>query len=269
MPKTLPVSASAAALLLICVCWSQAAVTLVSSFESPADLAKWSVSDGTAELSDQHATEGAKSLHVQWPRGRGNLLSLGALPEDWSPYELLKLDAYNPGAPCHMTLRTDDADGATISSWYHYVRTGKTTLEFSVAALSEKIDPRRIKMAHLRVDPPVDHPVEVYFDNLRFTVGEGREVYQPPAQPSAGPIPERPNLVPNPDFELGLQHWGSWGQWDGGDYTFGTAGGEDAHSGQFSAAVFCNRPGRGGIFSEPLPLPATGAYRLTFWAKAS
>ena len=25
-----------------------------------------------------------------------------------------------------------------------------------------------------------------------------------------------PNLLTNGDFELGLQGWGSWGQWDGG-----------------------------------------------------
>jgi hypothetical protein len=268
MPRAI-LAMACVAMLLLCGCLSHAAVTLVSSFETPADLAQWDVSDGTAELSAQHATAGQMALHLTWPQGRGILLSKGALPEDWSRYELLKLDAYNPGAPFHMTLRTDDADGATISSWYHYLRTGKTTLEFSVAALGEKVDLKRLKMVHLRIDSPVDHPVEVYFDNLRFTVGEPREVYQPESRPAARPVPERPNLVSNGDFELGLQNWGSWGSWDGGDYSFGTADGDNAYSGQFSAAVFCNRKGRGGIFSRPRALPATGTYTLSFWAKAS
>jgi hypothetical protein len=269
MRRALRVATPLAALLLLYQCASHAAITLVSSFETPADLARWSVSDGTAELADQHASAGRMSLHVRLPQGRGILLNQGALPEDWSRYEFLKLDAYNPGAPFHMTLRTDDADGATISSWYHYLRTGRTTLEFPLAALAEKVDLKRIKMAHVRIDPPVEHAVDVYLDNLRFTLGEPREVYHPETRPSARPVPQRPNLVTNPDFELGLQDWGSWGSWDGGDYTFGTADDNNAHSGQYSAAVFCNRKGRGGIFTPPIAFPATGQYTLTFWTKGS
>jgi hypothetical protein len=255
--------------LLLCADPGAAAVTVVSSFETPSDLNNWSVSDGTAALSDQHATEGRMSLHITWPTGRGVLLNRGALPADWSKYEFLKVDVYNPGAPVHVTLRTDDADGATISSWYHYLRTGKSTVEFPLRALRERIDISRITMAHLRIDPPVEHEVELYLDNLRFTVGEPREVYQPEAKAEVRPIPVRPNMIPNPDFELGLQGWGSWGNWDGGSYTFGTADGENAYSGRYSAAIFCNRKGRGGIMTAPILMPVTGKYALTFWAKAS
>lgn len=255
--------------LFPCACPCHAAVSLVSSFESPADLNRWSISDGTGELTSQHATEGHLSLHITWPLGRGVLLNRGALPADWSKYEFLKLDVYNPGAPAHMTLRTDDADGATVSSWYHYVRMGKSTLEFPLGALKEKIDLTRLQMVHLRIDPPVDHGVELYLDNLRFTVGEPREVYQPEAKAQVRPIPLRPNMIANPDFELGLQGWGSWGSWDGGSYTFGTADGENAYSGQYAAAIFCSRKGRGGIMTAPIPMPATGKCTLTFWTRAS
>jgi hypothetical protein len=255
--------------LMLCPVPGDAAVTPVCSFETPADLGMWAVTEGSCELSDQHATEGRMALHITWPSGRGMIVNRGALPSDWSKYEFLKVDVYNPGAPVHVTLRTDDANGATISSWYHYLRTGKTTLEFSLAALREKIDPGRIQMAHIRVDPPVERGIELYVDNVRFTVGEPRAVYKPESKAEVRAVPQRANMITNADFELGLQDWGSWGSWDGGSYTFGTADGENAHSGRYAAAIFCSRKGRGGIMTSPLPMPATGRYTLSFWTKAS
>jgi len=241
----------------------------VTSFETQGDLQAWEI-QGQSALSDEWASDGKQSLKLTFDQGKGLLLNRSALPGDWSQYELLKVDVYNTGPQFSVTLRTDDADGATISSWYHPVRSGASTLDFHVRGLAEKIDVSRIQMAHLRIDPPVERPLEWFVDNLRFTVGEPTEEAKVEVPPEVAPISERPgNLLANADFELGFQHWGSWGMWDGGQYEFGTASGENAHSGRYSAAVICNKLGRGGIFCAPITIPADGSYTYSFWVKAS
>lgn len=243
-----------------------AETALLASFETDAELANWEIA-GDAELSAEHATEGRRSLLIHWPQGRG-LITKG-FPADWSAWELLKVDCFNPGPPFSLTLRTDDEGGATISSWYHYVRTGASTLEFVVKGLAERINVAKIRMAHIRVDPVRGRPLRLYFDKFRFTRDEPPEVYQPPTAEEK-PIPRcEGNLLAHGDFENGLQGWDSWGEWDGGLYEFATGAGDNAHSGAASAAVICNKLGRGGIFSNPITLPATDTYTLSFWVRGS
>ncbi len=258
-------------LALACALWTlftpaSAQMPMVASFEAPAEVGNWLIS-GDCELSSEHATQGASSLQIRWPQGRG--LIAGGLPQDWSGWETLRVDFYNPGPPFRFTLRADDETGATASSWYHHVRTGAGTLEFYVRGLAEKIDVSRIKTAHIRIDPPLSRPVTVFFDNIRFARDESPVVYDPPAGDYKPIVQEGANLIENADFENGLQAWGTWGEWDGGVYEFGTGIGDNAHSGAASAAVICTKLGRGGIFSMPVRLPASGEYKLSFWVKGS
>lgn len=239
---------------------------LLESFEGADAPSRWEVA-GEVQLSALHATDGRQSLFVRWPQGRG-LLS-GGFPKDWSGWEVLKVSCHNPGPPLTVTLRADDETGATASSWYHYLRTGNTVLEFSVPGLAESINLSRIRSAHIRVDPPRERPLELYFDEIRFCRDEPPEVYDPPDTEQT-PIPDAAgSLIINGDFETGLTGWRTWGEWDGGRYEFGSGAGEDAHSGAASAAVICTRVGRGGLFTGPITIPATATWRLSFRVKAT
>ncbi len=104
-------------------------------------------------------------------------------------------------------------------------------------------------------------PGTVFFDEVRLVPG-GENAPAIAAEAVPG------NRVKNPGFELGLHAWGSWGEWDDGLYEFGTGTGENAHTGQTSAAVICNRQGRGGIFTDPMKLGAD-VYTLRFVARAT
>ncbi len=70
----------------------------------------------------------------------------------------------------------------------------------------------------------------------------------------------------NGDFEVGLTGWNSWGEWDDGKYFFGSDFGDNACSGSASLKIICEKRGRGGVFTEPMYMPA-GNYELRFWAK--
>ncbi len=261
-----PMASLAAGVMLVTAAAASAETLAISSFETEAELARWEIA-GERELSGEHATDGQHALRIRWPQGRG-LITRG-FPADWSPWEVLKLDCFNPGPPFSVTLRTDDATGATVSSWYHSVRSGKSTLEFVIPGLAERIDVARIRMAHLRVDPARQRPVEVYFDNLRFTRGEPAEVYQPPAVAARPLLRHQVNLLANPDFEVGLQGWQAQPQAGPGSYEYGTGTGENCHSGAASAAIICNRIGRGGLSSAAVRLPAAGPYSLSFWVRGT
>ncbi|MFQ6097036.1 MAG: carbohydrate binding domain-containing protein, partial [Armatimonadota bacterium] len=242
---------------------------LVSSFETQADLAKWRV-EGEAELTTEHATEGKRALHLTFSSGSGRMYAEGALPADWSAWGLLKVDAFNPGPQFSVTVRVDDTDGKPMSQWYMPLRTGLSTQDVLIRCLAEGVNVKSIARVEIRVAPRLQRPVEFYLDNLRFTKAEQMTTYEPPRLPEARPpLAAEESLVANPDFEFGLQDWGSWGQWDGGRYVFGSGTGEDAYSGKRSAAVICNKVGRGGIWSAAIAVPQEAEYKLTFWAKGS
>ncbi|MCD6350884.1 MAG: carbohydrate binding domain-containing protein [Armatimonadetes bacterium] len=244
-------------------------VKLIGDFESQADLATWRAGNGARpDLVADHATRGQKALHLSFPEGHGLIRLQG--PLDWSGWELLKIDVFNPGDPFTMTFRADDASGQTISSWYHLVRTGASTLDISVRGLAEGIDLGQIAWVHLRVDPARPKPCEVYVDNWRLTKGMGLEIWRPQVPPEQRPVKKDPtNLLDNGDFELGLQGWGSWGLWDGGEYRFGSGTGQKAYSGRHSAAIYCVKQGRGGIFTSPFTVPAAATYTLRVMAKGA
>lgn len=244
-------------------------VSLVASFEARAEMTRWSVGAGAqADLVHEHVTHGRSALRLRFPNGRGVLRLNG--PLNWKGWELLKIDLYNPGDPFTMTFRADDQKGGTISSWYHLIRTGKSTIDVHVRGLAEGIDTSRIAWCHIRVDPVRPKSCEVYMDNWRLTRGIGTETWQPQIPPQQRP-PENDstNLLPNGEFELGLHGWGSWGLWDGGEYRFGSGTGKNAYSGAHSAAIYCVRKGRGGIFSSSFSVPAQATYTLRVWAKGS
>ncbi len=256
-------------LLAFSTCLAAGTTKLVCSFETDGDLSAWRSEAGAQlSLSDEHVTDGKRSLHVVFPEGRG-VIRLGG-PLDWRGWELLKIDMYNPGDPFTMTFRADDQDGNTISSWYHLIRHGSSTIDVHIRGLAERIDVSRIAWCHIRVAPTRPRPCEIYMDNWRVTRGVPTETWKPEVPPERAPVPDDPtNLITNPDFELGLQGWGSWGLWDGGQYRFGNGSGDNAYSGRHSLAIYCVKKGRGGVFTRPFSVPAAARYTLSVWAKGN
>ena len=63
-----------------------------------------------------------------------------------------------------------------------------------------------------------------------------------------------------------FQGWAFGGRWEGGDYAVAVS--DDAHSGQRSCQITCNRKGRGGIASSPFALRPGTVIRISFWMKA-
>ena len=254
------------------------------SFER-GDSGGWTGSGGaSASVVREHATDGTGALKVTFPKAQSSFGRRqgpgGAL--DLSGWDKLKIDASNTGDPVVVTLRARDGSGRTYQCWYQRIGRGRSTLEYALRGLASKVpekgkvtglDLSNITAIDIRVDQnKLPTPACVYFDNVRLSRGtepprsskEGR-----PKRRAAGrPVVDIPgNILQNPDFEMGLQGWGSWGQWDGGQYSFGTGRGEFAHTGAASAEIACEKVGRGGIFSPPLKPPAT--CKLTFWARGA
>ena len=265
-----------AVVVLVAASAGAAGKTLVSSFEKPAEAQR--VAGLEAEQVVGIASQGKASLRVTFTPEQKSLDLSGLLPADWRGYDYLRIDLYNPGPPLIFTLRVDDAlydpedpeEKHTISSWYHRARTGWSTLEFAVPGFAEGADLSQIKQVWLRCESPLRQPATVFIDNVRFVRGGGPLAYRPPKRRPRWAAHEVPgNLIPNGNFELGLQGWGSWGRWDGGRYRFGSGFGKDAYEGESSAAIISDVPGRGGIFTEVLRQVRPGLHRLSFAVKAT
>jgi hypothetical protein len=264
-------------LVLLATAVSAAETTLVTSFEQPADAERVG---GVSQkgLVSGVATQGRSCLGVTFTPQETSLDLSRLLPSDWRRYTYLRIDVYNPGRPCVFTLRVDDAlydpkdpaEKHTISSWYHRARPEWSTLEFVVPGFAEDTDLSQIKGVWLRYESQLEEPQAIGIDNVRFVRGGGITVYDPPKRPVRRPAIAVPgNLIPNGNFELGLQGWGAWGRWDNGRYEFSCGLDGNAFQGESSAAIICDVPGRGGVYTDLLGDVRPGLYRLTYAVKAT
>jgi hypothetical protein len=69
------------------------ATLVLDDFESEDSLTRWS---GPVSISKEQASHGHGSLKIDLDRGGANSLTSERLPADWSGYELLLFDIYNP-----------------------------------------------------------------------------------------------------------------------------------------------------------------------------
>lgn len=264
------------AALAASVAWADE-VTLVSSFEQPEEVERLAGVSGIEQVVGL-TSHGLASAAVTFTSDEKSLDLSALLPTDWRGYDRLRIDVLNPGRACLFTLRVDDAlydpqdpaERHTISSWYHRARTGSSTLEFILPGFAEDADLSQVKSVLLRYESPLTRPHSVAIDNLRFVRGRGLMVHEPPELPVTRPVTEvADNFIPNGNFELGLQNWGSWGRWEGGRYRFDCGFGVNAYEGESSAAVICDVPGRGGIYTGVLQDVRPGLYRLSYSVKPS
>ncbi|KPJ51831.1 MAG: hypothetical protein AMS16_07330, partial [Planctomycetes bacterium DG_58] len=77
--------------------WS--AEQVVTSFETQDDLKQWSISSGGTKLVTEHVTHGKRALECIFdPKGRWSAVGLAwnRPMKDWSPWDVLVIDVYNP-----------------------------------------------------------------------------------------------------------------------------------------------------------------------------
>ncbi|MCK4298365.1 MAG: hypothetical protein KAX80_02465, partial [Planctomycetes bacterium] len=217
----------------------------------------------------EHATDGERSLWATFSRAGAVLWSTtGALAEDWSGYEKLKMDVYLDGSPLILNLQVVDEDGVRYTVPYYYLRSGANTVEVDLAGATRVVDLGHIASLSLRASRSPEGRNKIYLDNVRLTRGAPDTI--PAELATMAEIPSIiGNLVSNPGFEYGLEGWQFWGRFDGGEYQATTASRGEAHTGANCAAIRSVgvSPGRGGLATDRIWVPRGGRYRATVFVK--
>lgn len=238
------------------------AAGVVASFEATAEVQP---DQGTARIrqSTEHATHGKYSLEVSLD-GSESGLGLGA-PTTWdfTGASKLLLDIYRDGLPIGLNCRFFDANDKPYVVWYYRLEPGSNLVEIDLTGLAQFIDPARVKRMYFYVD---EGSGRIFIDNVRLSsqpVDLEATLKRPESHPKR--VPNGNGLL-NGDFEVGLAGWGSWGEWDDGKYLFSSGVGAEACSGSASLKIICEKPGRGGVFTDPMFMPE-GTYQFRFWAR--
>jgi len=141
---------------------------------------KWWLDDRCKpEISCLHVTKGRHSLKVffsgseedTWP---GLRIYFTETNRDWSKYEFLKMDVYNPeDKPIRLSLRID---GPSLENpekmarvWLNFILKPNTmnNLEIPVSSLADRIDVSKVDFLMIYLDKPrVGHTL--FFDNIRL-----------------------------------------------------------------------------------------------------
>ncbi|MHC4738215.1 MAG: carbohydrate binding domain-containing protein [Planctomycetota bacterium] len=237
---------------------------LISSIEDTAEMNKWS-SNGTRSLSTEHVTDGTYSMYIENFSGSPQFSYSGS-QLDISSYRKIKFDIFVENAPMTVKAQFRDIYSNLYTAWYYLYNEGFSVVEYSIAGMATLIDTSRFVSMSIITESGGSGSV-VYVDNLRAMKGTDDDSWLANQDPGKPLIVVPGNVVENGDFELGYQGWGSWGQWDGGQYIFGSGSGDNVKSGIASASIICIVEGRGGIYREVSLEP--GDYELRFWVKAS
>jgi hypothetical protein len=236
---------------------------ILASFESSAEIQP---DQGSAQVrvSTEHATQGKQSLEVTL-EGEESGFGIEARPKtfDLSKAKKLLLDIYREGMPISLIFRLYDNDAKPYSVWYYRLQPGPNTVELDIAGMAAFLNTQQVKRIYAYAEQGTG---KLYVDHLRLAaepIDLTNTIKKPVAHPKLVPAG---NGLLNGDFEVGLTGWNSWGEWDDGRYFFSSDFGDNACSGSASLKIICEKRGRGGVFTEPMYMPA-GVYELRFWAK--
>lgn len=117
-------------------------VLILDDFEQEESLAAWEGAQGKFKRIDRHATEGVFSLEVPCPQGQqADLISqYNSKGEDWSGYDFLKADIYNPSDhSIKLVLIIKDAKGNAYANRFdaeYKILPGRNTLAVNLNKLS-------------------------------------------------------------------------------------------------------------------------------------
>ncbi|MCD6522093.1 hypothetical protein J7K56_04925 [Candidatus Calescamantes bacterium] len=168
---------------------------LVTSFETPREVKKWSASWGhntfgtEVSWSNQYASDGTHSMKVVFKKAPDPKICHlikgwsrdGCFPEDWSGYDVFSFDVY---------LETRDIKHRWLSIWIcdkegnlqeeernpqkyttkRILRWGWNTITISISEIAKKIDVHKVKTIRLMMNSDQKDKV-LYFDNFRLIIG--------------------------------------------------------------------------------------------------
>jgi len=93
----------------LCRIRKQSPKLYINDFEKEKDLEALNHTCGKLMfLSDKHVTHGQKSLFTYLPAGDYPGVSLAPSISDWSGYDVIKIDVFNPNPPLNLNIRIDD-----------------------------------------------------------------------------------------------------------------------------------------------------------------
>lgn len=155
----------------------------LNAAETEADLARFIQNQVDLQLSSDFATEGAYSMkavyrpEVNFPNIRLWHEGTGFRSADWSLFETLEFDVYNPGETVQFYVKFSDTSGRADDSFMQYVRAGETkTIRIPLRQVG-------LDLAHMRGIElwmwRQTKPVTLYFDHFRFTAAEPAEPMAP------------------------------------------------------------------------------------------
>ena len=237
---------------------------VIASFESKDEVQP---GEGTAAIrqSTEHVTAGRYSLEATLQGAESGFgFHAWNKPFDFSTAKKLYFDAYRDGAPISLIFRVFDEKDKPYVVWYYRLLKGENLVEIDVPGMAASgLDVKKIKRIYMYVE---EGSGKLFVDNFRTAekpIDLDTLVKKPTVHPKR--VPSGNGLL-NGDFEAGLAGWNSWGEWDDGLYSFGAGFNDEAYSGSASMKIVCEKRGRGGIFTEPMYMPA-GVYEFRFWAK--
>jgi Predicted integral membrane protein len=150
---------------------------LLCGFENPRDFTRW---DGNLEPSTEQVTQGKYSAKVTLGTSRFAKAALRQFFGDWSRYETLAFDIYNPDTePLTMTLRVHDARHE-LGNYAHtdrfntriLVEPGWNHFSFSTQSIAEAPEGRQMEMSLIRgveiFTSGLTQERVIYLDNLRL-----------------------------------------------------------------------------------------------------
>ncbi|MFC1715839.1 hypothetical protein ACFL6S_19375 [Candidatus Poribacteria bacterium] len=156
-------------LSLSTVAFGESRDVMLTSFEDQSQQDSWT----GGKIVSKHATEGNESLQIM----PGDV-AVWQLDSNWSGYQHLKLDAYNPGFIIRASFRFTDSDGRNIQAFEYNLYSGRTIQHIRIDSLAndfgigEGIDVTRIVKVEVFLSKRWEHDTEtdgIYIDNLRLS----------------------------------------------------------------------------------------------------
>ncbi|MGP8323481.1 MAG: beta-galactosidase [Methanosarcinaceae archaeon] len=156
-------------------------VIVLDDFESSSSIAIW---NGTLSLSKEFPAHGKSCLELNSSDGRPLWMESEKLPKDWSPYETLKFDIYNPSSQLYYGyIQICDEQGTDEEAEFHgqsykwqkvFLNTGWNHFEFLLQNAMVEEGDRSLALDKIRKFRlsfgSVDH--SLYIDNIRLVAGE-------------------------------------------------------------------------------------------------
>jgi hypothetical protein len=158
----------------------QVNVTVIDDFEDLNALKKWK---GPAVISNAFPTHGKNCLQLKAPEGQSLWLESENIQKDWTAFEYLKFDIYNPSPTLHYgsiqifdALGTDEQaefKGQSYNGDKIFLNTGWNHFEFILRTAQVEEGNRSLELRQIRKlrfsFGVINHAL--YLDNLRLTPG--------------------------------------------------------------------------------------------------